>query len=169
VKKIIIVLCILAAVIGVTAFFNADGLAEKKEMQKNALLTIKVDGKEVKTINMEFIKELGEVEFNANLKKNGKAPIEKTYIGVPLIKVLEACDVDMEGKTQVIAKAVDGYNSALNADEVLDEENIYVAYKEDGEFLGTKEDGGSGPYKVIISKDKFSQRWCKFLTEVEVK
>lgn len=168
-KKIITVLLVLAAIVGVTAYLNADGLDKKKEMQKNALLTIKVNGEEVKTINMEFIKELGEEEFNANLKTNGKAPVEKTYTGVPLIKVLQACNIDMEGKTQVIAKAVDGYISALKMEEVLDEKNVYVAYKEDGEFLGTKENGGSGPYKVIIAKDQFSQRWCKFLSEVEVK
>lgn len=168
-KKIIISLVVLTLVVGITAYLNMQGLVNKKEMQQKALLSIKVDGEEVKSIDMEFIKGLGEVEFNANLKTNGKAPINKSYKGVPLIKILEACEIDAAGKKQVIAKAIDGYISALSVDEVLDEENIYVVYKEDGEFLGTKENGGSGPYKVVISKDKFSQRWCKFLSEVEVK
>lgn len=168
-KKIIGVIVVLAIIVGITAYLNKEQLKDKIDMQKNAVISICVDGEEVKKVSMDEIIKLGEKDFNANLKTNGKAPIEKTYTGVPLANVLEACNIDLSDKNQVIIKAVDGYTSALKVDEVKDKDNVYLAYKEEGEYLGNREDGGSGPYKVIIAKDQFSQRWCKFATEVNVK
>ena len=63
---------------------------------------------------------------------------------------------------------IDGYAAALSMDKVMDDDNVYLAYKRDGELLGTKTDGGNGPYQLIISKDKFSQYWVKFAYQGEL-
>ncbi len=69
----------------------------------------------------------------------------------------------------MIVRATDGYTIALSPKEVKDEDNVYLAYKLNGKLLKRKEEGGSGPYQVIIRKDEFSQRWCKFVVEIELK
>ncbi len=167
-RKVIIAVIVLAVVVGVTAFLNRGDLAFKDESQEKAFLVITSKGNEVAKVDMDFIRDLGETDFEANLKKSGKDPVRHTYTGVPLKAVLEACDVDIEGKSMIVAKAVDGYTSALTLDEAMEEDNVYIVYKLDGEPLGKKEEGGSGPYQLVISKDPFSQRWCKFLMEIEL-
>ncbi|MBA1334485.1 MAG: hypothetical protein HPY66_2334 [Firmicutes bacterium] len=168
-KKIVIAaVAILVIIVGITAYMNRGDLAAKQDSQDNAILIIKSDGAEVARVDMEYIKTLGEVEFDANIKSSGQDPEKHSFAGVPLKNVFDSQNIPTEGKTMVIVKAVDGYTSALNMDEVLEDDNVYLAYKRDGEPLGRKEDGGSGPYQVIIRKDPFSQRWCKFVMEIEL-
>jgi hypothetical protein len=38
----------------------------------------------------------------------------------------------------------------------------------DGEKLKSKKNNGSGPFRIVIRKDPFSQRWIKHLEEVLV-
>ena len=40
---------------------------------------------------------------------------------------------------------------------------------EDGKYLGTLDNGGTGPYEVIVKEDQFSNRRCKWLTKIEVR
>ena len=35
-------------------------------------------------------------------------------------------------------------------------------------YLKNKSQGGSGPYQVIARKDPYSQRWCKFVMEIDL-
>jgi hypothetical protein len=45
---------------------------------------------------------------------------------------------------------------------------VYIVYAIDNKPLGKKEDGGAGPFELVIKNDPFSQRWCKFVSEVEI-
>jgi len=40
---------------------------------------------------------------------------------------------------------------------------------EDGKYLGSRDSGGRGPYESIVVSDIFSNRRCKWITEIEVK
>lgn len=166
-KKVIIVLVILVVIVAVTAMLNREGLGEKVASQANALLYVKADGAETE-VDFATIQELPEKEFAAVLKRSGKPPVDVTYTGVQLHDILEKLQVQTEDKTQVITKAVDGYTVALSMAEVLEDDNVYIVYQRDGEDLGTKEDGGSGPYQVVIRQDQFGQRWNKYLMEIEL-
>lgn len=64
--------------------------------------------------------------------------------------------------------AADGYTVALTGDEVRMEDNVYIVYEQAGKDLGIREDGGTGPYRLIIRKDEFAQRWNKYLMEIEL-
>ncbi len=88
---------------------------------------------------------------------------------MPLINILKKLEIDTENKKQLIVRGIDGYTVAFSIDEVVDEDNIYLAYKMEGKLLKSKEEGGSGPYQLIVRKDQFSQRWCKFVVEMEVR
>lgn len=166
-RNITIIVIVLALIVGVFALINRNMMEDKIEVHENAEVIIKGDGEEVK-LNLAEIKELGEEEFTADLKSSGNPAEEHTYTGVPLKAILKEANIDLEEGMQVIAKAIDGYTVAMDSEEVLDEDNVYLAYKIDGEGLGSKEDGGSGPYQVILRKDQFSQRWCKHVVEIEI-
>jgi hypothetical protein len=166
-KRVIIAVSVLLLIVVVFAFINKKGLEDKISSQKNAILYIKSGQTELKA-DFDTIKELEETEFAAVSKSSGKPPVDVTYIGVQLKDLLEKMEISTAGKTQVITKAVDGYTVALSIEEVLDDENVYIVYKRDGKDLGTREEGGSGPYQIVIRKDEFSQRWTKYLMEIEL-
>ncbi|MFA6940415.1 MAG: molybdopterin-dependent oxidoreductase [Clostridiaceae bacterium] len=169
-KKIVTLIIIgLAIIVGVSAYLNRGNIEAKKESQDNATISFKSNGSEVAKKDMNFVKTLAKSSFSANLKANGKKAVKHTYTGVPLKKVFEALNIKLDGKSQVIVTAADGYATVLTIDEVNVDDNVYLAYEMDGKPLGTKKDGGSGPFEVIIKNDSFSQRWCKFVSEVELK
>lgn len=162
-----LIIAALIIVLGVTAYLNRGDMAFKKESQDDGVFVIKSGGQEVARVDMQFVKSLDKVDFEANLKRSGKDPEKHTFTGVPMKTIFEKLNVDVQGKSTVVVKAVDGYASAISLDEALEENNVYIAYAIDNKPLGKKEDGGSGPFEMVISKDPFSQRWCKFVSEVE--
>jgi len=169
-KKIItIIIILLIAVVGITAYLNRGNVAEKEEAQKLAKLHFKESGNQIETVDLNFIKTQGEVTFNKGLDTSDSGPVEHSFTGVPLINILEGVGIDLLEKEQLIINSVDGYTVALTATEVLKEDNVYIIYKSDGQYLKTKKEGGSGPYRIVIKDDKFGQRWSKFVTEVNVK
>lgn len=166
-KKILTIIGALAVIVGVTAYLNLGDLAFKKESQENAVFLIKCGGQEAK-VDMSLVKSLPKVDFEANIKKSGKDPVKHIFTGAPLRKIFEAVNVSFDGKEKVIVKAVDGYTSAITMDEAMQEDNVYIVYAIDNKPLGKKEDGGAGPFELVIKNDPFSQRWCKFVSEVEI-
>jgi hypothetical protein len=167
-KTVTIAIAALISIIAVTAYLNRSYIVDKRAMVDNAVLSVMADGEAEGILDLVFIKSLGEEDFTANLKSSGKDAVKHSYTGVPLKNVFEAFNIDIENRKQVVVRAVDGYTVALTMKEVLDNKNTYIAYKRNGENLGRKETGGSGPYQLIIRKDPFSQRWCKYVVEVEV-
>ncbi|WP_105616605.1 molybdopterin-dependent oxidoreductase [Vallitalea okinawensis] len=167
-KVVGIIMGIIIVCVVIFGILNARNLEARKAMQNDAELNIKTNGEIVKTYNLQALNELGMEDFQANLKKNGQEPVTYTYTGVLLKTVLEDAKVDLSQAKAVVATAVDGYSSAIALDKVLEENNVYIAVKREGEAIGNKEDGGDGPYQIIISKDPFSQYWCKWAIEVDV-
>jgi DMSO/TMAO reductase YedYZ molybdopterin-dependent catalytic subunit len=167
-KTVLIVVLILVLVVGITAYMNRGDLAAKRESQLNAYVIIKTEGSELARIDLEKLQQMNVVDVEANLKRSGKPPEKHVYTGVLLKEVLEDAGVDTAGKDTVIMKAADGYVSAIGMEETLQDDNVYLVFKIDGKPLGTKEEGGSGPLQVILAKDPFSQRWCKFVMEIEL-
>ena len=168
-KLVVGIIVILAVIIAVAAYFNRENVADKKALIENAEFIVYDNGQEVVRYDMQEISEMGETTFKANLKTSGKAPIPYEYTGVLLKNILAEAGISLEGKSSVIVSAADGYVVAVDIDKVLDENNVYLAYRREGELIGTKESGGKGPYQMIISKDQFSQHWCKYAISAEVK
>ena len=166
-KTVFITVIALIIIVGIFAHLNGDYIKNKRGIHVNAEIIIKEGDREI-LLTFGEVKELGEEEFKANLKTSGNPAVEHSYTGVPLKNVIKRVNADIEDKTQVIARSVDGFTSAYNIDEVLEDNNMYLAYMMDGEPLKSREDGGSGPYQIIIRKDQFSQRWGKYVLEIEL-
>ncbi|MCF6465523.1 hypothetical protein C3E90_06430 [Clostridium sp. Cult2] len=167
-KTIGIIIFILIIIMGVFAFMNRDIAKDNREAHENAEIIIKGDGLEAK-LTFEEIGQLGEEEFNAVLDTSDSDPKEHKYTGIPLVNIIEEAGITIEDKKQVIIRGIDGYTVAISIQDVMDEDNVYLAYKLNGKLLRSKEEGGSGPYQIIIREDEFSQRWCKFVVEMELK
>ena len=169
-KKIIfIVLAVLVLTVSVTAYLNRKTIADKREKQKQALVTLQQKGEQVETVNLGFIKKQKPDTFNKQLDTSDSGPVKHSYTGVPLKNILQAVEIKVSEKSRVVVKAIDGYTVALTGKEVLQPGNVYLVYKSDGQLLKGKQEGGTGPYRLVIKGDQFGQRWCKFVTEVNVK
>lgn len=167
-RTIGIIMVVLIIIIGVFALINKKSLAGGKEALERAQIIFKYDDLEF-MLDFDYLSSLEEKEFTAVLDTSSTDPTRHNYTGLALYKLLEDLNIDTNNIRQVVVRGVDGYTVALTPSEVMDKDNIYIAYKQDGKPLKTKGKGGVGPYQVVIRKDQFSQRWCKFLVEIEVK
>lgn len=168
-KIIGIVVILLVLIIGVTAYLNMGNVEEKKALNNDAIFMIKVNGETLKSYTMADIQALGEVEFKATKDTSNSGPEEFSYTGVPLINLYKDAGVEVNKDDTIMNTAADGYSVALAGEKVLDVENVYITYMKEGQLIGTREEGGNGPYMIIVSKDQFSQYWCKYALSSEVK
>lgn len=170
-KKNLILILIIAALAAGTAVFallNSGNTEAKRESQENAVVTVK-QGDITKTFDLEYLKTFEKEEFGATMDTSKTGPEQKSFGGVPLAEVLKAMGFDLGKAEGVTFTAADGYASAVTAEEARDIENVYIVYERDGKQTLSKQQGGSGPIEIVIRKDQFSQRWCKFLMEIEIK
>ena len=109
------------------------------------------------------------IDFQAYKDTSETEPESYHYTGVELIKVLDSLKIGLDGIETVTVRALDGYTVIFDVSEVEDEENMYIIYKSDGQYLKNKSEGGSGPYQMIVRNDPYSQRWCKFVMEIDLR
>ncbi len=162
------VIILLIVIIAVLAYINKDTLVEKQQLNNDAIFVVLDKGNEIASYNMDQIITFGENKFKANLKADGKESVEYEYTGVLLKAILEDAGVEFDGKETAIISAIDGYVVAVSIEKLMEDDNVYLAFKREGDWLATREEGGRGPYQMIIRKDKFSQYWCKYAYSVEL-
>ena len=160
---------VLAGIVAVLAFLYANDSDDRLQSQRDAVIFLSVDGERVAEVGFDAIQALEHREFEETLQSSGSPARDHEYVGVALRDLLESEGIDLGSARQVIATAADGYTVAMDASEVLAEDNVYLVHTVDGEPLGSREEGGSGPYQVIIRSDQFGQRWTKYLMEIEVR
>lgn len=168
-KYVIATVALLAIIVAVLAFVNRQNMKiTGAEAVKGTLLVS--NGQIEKKLDFQDIEAMNPVEFKAVQDTSKSGPEEHAFKGVLLKDVIAGVfsEDELKKASKVIVKAIDGYTVALSPEEVMEQGNVYLAFEKDGKPLGTKAEGGSGPYQIIITKDQFSQRWCKFVTEVSV-
>jgi DMSO/TMAO reductase YedYZ molybdopterin-dependent catalytic subunit len=169
-KTLIIVLIVafLAVAVGIFAVLNMGNVQDKQASQENATVKI-VQGDKTAEFDLNYLKGLKKSAFDAMQDTSKTGPEKKSFGGVPLAAVLQDKGFSLDGAKQVTFTAADGYASVVTAAEAADAENVYLVYERDGKPSGTKAQGGSGPIEAIVAKDAFSQRWCKFLMQIDIK
>ncbi|MCL0073569.1 molybdopterin-dependent oxidoreductase [Dehalococcoidia bacterium] len=166
---IVAVLVVLVMIIGVTAYLQRGDLAERRELMEKATFVITFGEKEI-IYEMADIRELGETEFAAILRGGGKPGREYTFTGVPLRNLIAGIGyADLENIDMFVVKSVDGFRVAFTYEEIMAEDNIYIVYKQNGEPLGTRAHGGTGPYRIVVRQDPFAMRWARYAVELELK
>ena len=116
---------------------------------------------------LDYIKGFESVTFETVIRSSVLKPTKVEYTGVRLLDLLNDMNVDLNGKKSIIVKGSDGYMTGVSFEE-LNKKDIYIAYEMDGKPLKPREKNGYGPYQLVIPGDPYSQRWCKYIYEVEV-
>lgn len=166
-KRILITLAFFIIITALFAYLNRVDKSDRELNQENAVISIKYRD-ERRLISFSDLRKLQEYSFDAVLRSSGKEK-KNTYKGILLKELLEAEGIKGSDIYQVITRAVDGYTVTLSGQEILEDDNVYIVYEINGKRLKTKEEGGSGPYQLIIRKDAFGQRWNKFLMELDIR
>ncbi len=101
--------------------------------------------------------------FSATFQRQVGGAYDYTYKGVPASSLLEACGISITDES-VCFVALDSYSIALTAAELLQEDNVYLVFEQDGEAL----DSDSGTYMLVIKNDEVSTRWNKQVVEIKI-
>jgi DMSO/TMAO reductase YedYZ molybdopterin-dependent catalytic subunit len=101
---------------------------------------------------------------SSNIEENGVF----NYTGVAVRDILEQAGVT-ENTTSVYLQASDGYGATLSFQEVMQNENIILAYEKNGEPMKHLTEGGEGPIRLVIATDEYAQRWIKSVTVIEIR
>ena len=169
-RMILRVMIGLLIVAGAAAYLNFQGTGRRLTLAANAEILLKDHDQQVFTVTPALLDQLGPQEFKASLNSDGKEPEQHVYTGVPLKDVIAEAKISLQGARQVDILSADGYMVALPVNEVKAENNIYLVTKDNGSYLGTIDDkNGRGPYMIVIRRDPFSQRWSKYVCEINVK
>jgi hypothetical protein len=167
-KKLIVVIAVLAAFTLVLGYLNM------KEMDTTAnqdgTITF-MSGNSTVKLSFDEITALDNYEFKVTEDTSSSGPASRKFKGVLLKDALYKASIKeetIEASSKVLIKGLDGYIIALAADELLTGNSVYLAFEKDGKPLGNMKNGGSGPFQLIGRSDSFSQRWCKYVTEVSI-
>ena len=162
-----VVMAVLLIAVAVLAWLNRGNVQDRRAMQESGTFLVTAGDLQF-TISMDDVLKLGPQRISAVLRSGGRDGEPMVFAGVSLKSILDSLGIDYSSSRGISFMAADGYVSAILIAEALDEENCFIVFEEDGQPLGTRERGGRGPYMMIMAKDHFSQRWCKFLMEIVV-
>jgi len=155
---VIVVLAVLAIGVAVLAVLNGrQAVGKIASIYDTGFLVLAGDVEY--QVTLAEIEALGPREIEANYKKSGKDPETRAYRGVPFAEVLARKGIDPAGFGSAVFSAADGYASALPIEKALDKENCFIVIDQ----------GGEGPFRMILAKDQFSQYWCKLLMDVTLR
>ncbi|WP_313343331.1 hypothetical protein [Sedimentibacter sp.] len=169
-KKIIAIVTIILLLITVIISynFNKQTMEAQKEILNRAEIILENSNNEI-VLNMGIIKGSGEEIFEAILDTSTTDAKLHSYVGVQLKNILKENNIEINEITGAVITGADGYAVAYSKEEILTDKNIFITYMEDGKYLGSRDNGGRGPYESIVVNDIFSNRRCKWITKIEVK
>ncbi|MCW4022590.1 MAG: molybdopterin-dependent oxidoreductase [archaeon] len=90
-----------------------------------------------------------------------------TFTGVPVWTLLQEAGIS-DDATSVYIQAIDSYGTSLTVEEIQQNNQIMIVYKQDGEYLESYEEGGTGPLRLVIGSEEYAQLWVKNVVLLEV-
>lgn len=171
---IIIVLLAVAFSVMLPLYLNSKKDLEQSYLEEKIIIQ---NGEE--TVGEYTIYELidlcSETEFQAVYKPSGMTAETNSYKGVLIKDILTALNINLAGKTGLRCTAFDGVQKVYSISDVIDEDNLYIAYKVNGKLFKTginaityKDSEDGGPYVIIKAKDSVSQNRLRMLVKIEV-
>lgn len=166
IKKTLLIAFIVVG-LGVVVFFNIGNSEDNFTLQRESELHV-VFGDERMSVDFEDILALEQHEVQQEGENLDPDYVGVIHKGIKLVDLFRSLDIPLEEINQVITRSMDGYTVALFADEVIAQEKAYLVYAINGEALSSKEEGGSGPYRIALADDLFRQRWNKNIKELVI-
>ena len=165
-KIIIITLLLLALGITLLAYLN-----RPLNTGELGTVTIKSGDQEIAVITMKDIAALPAVEKTVTINSASEGKSTAVWTGVSIKEILNSVDPQLLAEAkQVLVRAEDGFTSALTTTEIMTGgDDVLLAYKENGQLLKGKTEGGVGPFRLILANDPFGNRMTKYVNELELR
>lgn len=168
-KIILLIVGILTIFVAIlTMLYNGD-IEERKALEDNREFIIKIGGVQAAKVTMGDLASMDPITFTTVMDTSNTSPTDVEFTGVEVKEICRINDIDLSNASVFEFKALDNYTTAITLDEILTQDNVYVCFKKNGEMLKEKSEGGMGPFLVVIKSSKFSQRWCKYLMEMNIR
>ena len=159
---VVIVLVALIIAVVVLGILNYEFMVERSSLQEGDMFLVTA-GNDTHTVTKSDILSMSPKTVSANYRGD-----IRNFTGIPIAVIPDFLSIDTTNANTVILTSLDGFTTILTIDEVMDVDNAFIVFEEDGAGIGTKEDGGLGPYLVVIAMDLFPNRWTKYLMEITI-
>ena len=163
-SKTILALGFVLLVVVVTVLYI---LNRNETALQEGTVVIKAGGTTVGSFTLADIRQLPAVEKKMTIHSS-QGNTEHDFTCVPLLDVLNSIDPELTLRYEkILTKGVDNYTSGLNMSEVLQPDNVYIAYADYGKPLKTKT-GREGSMRLIICNDVYGQRYAMWRVSLEL-
>lgn len=167
-KVLLGIFLLLFAVVAVTAALHSRASQPLDRLYQNEQLRIGINDQETRTLSRQDLQSLPFHDFEETRRTSAGDASRHAYGGIRVEDVLQHAGIDPAAHEQVTVQAVDGYVRSIDMAQILADDQVYLVMTQDGQPLKTQEEGGDGPYLVVIRHEAFSQNWVKYLVEVKV-
>ena len=121
------------------------------------------------TLDLADLQALPATELDKKIVSGSGDHQAGVFRGVDLAVLLNAAAPGWQaGASGAVCRASDNFTGYFDVDEILTEGNILVAYALDGQLLPGKEQGGKGPFRLVVRDDAFGNRSTFWLCRIEV-
>ncbi|HWQ42096.1 MAG TPA: hypothetical protein VN456_08700 [Desulfosporosinus sp.] len=152
----------LILVVVLFAFLNrpTEGLQEGK-------IVLTAGDNKLAVLTLDDLKKLPAVQKKMTIHTS-RGNEEHEYTMTSLLDVLNGADPKLTaGYARIVTKGIDNYTSGVNMAEVLEPDNVYIAYLDHSQLLKTKS-GQDGSLQIVICNDPNGQRFTKFLVSIDL-
>lgn len=161
-KMIVIIVAVLGVAVAVLAYLNHGIISERLALLEEGTFMISSDDT-THHVSIHDLMEIGVHDISASPR--GEL---RTFTGVPIVYILRHFDIDYSEASSVLFLSLDGFATTITIAEALNANNAFVVFEESGELLGAREEGGLGPYMIVMAEDPFPNRWARYLMEVRL-
>ncbi len=120
------------------------------------------------SLTLSNLQSLPSVTKQETISSSGHPEYDGTfnYTGVQLKELLNQAQIT-SNSTSIYIQASDGYGTTITLQDAQDQ-NTFIAYQKDGQPLTLLRDGGEGPFRLIIDRDVYAQRWVRGVVSIDV-
>lgn len=167
-------LIILASVVALSAALfvlmalNRHDLELSLALRSSGQFAVCDDGEVIATVSGEDLRSVGLTRFTAIMDTSLTDPEEVEFEGVELKKLLEYLEIERAFSSCEFFGS-DGFASAVSRSETEKDGCVYICVAMNGQALKDREQGGMGPYLMVVADARFSARWCKYVERIELK
>lgn len=119
-------------------------------------------------VTLDQIKQLDSFKRSVTLDLSGDGGISHVFRGARLLDVLAlVAPTLVDQYDSVTSVGVDDYLSQVTMDEVRMENNVFIAYEDNGEPIITKDGSGQG-MRLVTLNDAYGMRFTKYLVVLDI-
>jgi DMSO/TMAO reductase YedYZ molybdopterin-dependent catalytic subunit len=161
-KMLISGIGLLVVIIAVLSFLNRGqtGLQE-------GTVVVTAGGATLGSFAIDDLRKLPAVEKKMRINST-RGDTDNEFTCTPLLGVLNSIDPSLTRKYErIVTRGADNYTSGVYMSEVLQPDNVYIAYADHGKPLQTRT-GEDGSLRIIVCNDQYGQRFTMWLVSLEL-